>query len=117
MFNHNRSLKKSLNRTIIGIIIAAIVIGIFLLALTNPNLRENKETWFGFIDVTPEQNIPVQKESTLSKVICDPSYPDLCILPYPPDLNCDDVAFSNFRVLQPDPHGFDMDGNGIGCEK
>jgi len=42
---------------IIGIILAVIVIGVFLLALTNPNLRENKETWFGFIDVNLEENI------------------------------------------------------------
>ena len=107
-----------MNRTIIGIIIAAIVIGIFVLSLTDPNLRENKETWFGFININPDQNTPIQeeKESTSSKVICDPSYPDLCIPPYPPDLDCGDVEFSNFRVIQPDPHGFDGDGDGIGCE-
>ena len=34
----------------------------------------------------------------------------------PPDLNCGDVADKNFGVVQPDPHGFDRDGDGIGCE-
>lgn len=48
---------------------------------------------------------------------CDPSYPDVCIPPAPPDLNCGDVPYSRFRVLPPDPHNFDGDGNGIGCEE
>ncbi len=47
---------------------------------------------------------------------CDPSYPDFCIPPGPPDLNCSDVAYCQFRVLQPDPHMFDNDYDGIGCE-
>jgi micrococcal nuclease len=47
---------------------------------------------------------------------CDPSYPDVCIPPPPPDLDCNDIPYRNFRVLPPDPHHFDGDGNGIGCE-
>jgi micrococcal nuclease len=48
---------------------------------------------------------------------CDPAYPDFCIAPPPPDLNCKDLApHKKFRVLPPDPHGFDKDGDGIGCE-
>ncbi|WP_218841249.1 hypothetical protein [Nitrosopumilus cobalaminigenes] len=47
---------------------------------------------------------------------CDPSYPDVCIPPYPPDLNCGDIGYSNFRVIGSDPHGFDRDNDGIGCE-
>jgi len=47
---------------------------------------------------------------------CDSSYPDVCIQPYPPDLNCGDIRYANFKVLQPDPHGFDGDNDGIGCE-
>jgi beta-lactam-binding protein with PASTA domain len=38
---------------------------------------------------------------------CDPSYPDVCIPPYPPALNCSDVPFTNIRVTGSDPHGFD----------
>ncbi|MGH9998558.1 MAG: thermonuclease family protein [Nitrosopumilaceae archaeon] len=48
---------------------------------------------------------------------CDPSYPDTCIPSLPPDLDCGDIQFSNFKVLQPDPHRFDGDKDGIGCEK
>ena len=47
---------------------------------------------------------------------CDPSYPDVCIAPPPPDLDCGDIPYRRFRVLQPDPHGFDRDKDGIGCE-
>lgn len=49
-------------------------------------------------------------------VKCDPAYPDVCIAPGPPDLNCDDIPYYNFEVLWPDPHHLDADGNGIGCE-
>ena len=48
---------------------------------------------------------------------CDSSYPDICIAPYPPDLDCSEIEFSNFTVVQPDKHGFDADNDGIGCEK
>ena len=47
---------------------------------------------------------------------CDPSYPDVCITPYPVDLDCDEISYSNFRVIGSDPHGFDRDNDGIGCE-
>jgi len=47
---------------------------------------------------------------------CDPSYPDVCIAPYPPDLDCGEIGYSNFRVIGDDPHGFDRDNDGIGCE-
>lgn len=54
--------------------------------------------------------------SPTTVVSCDPSYPDVCIPPYPPDLNCVDIPYKNFKVLQPDPHRFDADKDGIGCE-
>lgn len=47
---------------------------------------------------------------------CDPSYPDVCIPSPPPDLDCGDIPFRRFRVLPPDPHRFDGDKDGIGCE-
>ena len=47
---------------------------------------------------------------------CDPAYPTVCIPPPPPDLDCGDIPFRNFKVLPPDPHRFDGDGDGIGCE-
>jgi hypothetical protein len=47
---------------------------------------------------------------------CDPSYPTVCIPPPPPDLDCKDISHRNFKVLPPDPHHFDGDHDGIGCE-
>jgi len=47
---------------------------------------------------------------------CDPSYPGVCIPPYPPDLDCADVPYKRFKVVGTDPHGFDGDRDGIGCE-
>ena len=47
---------------------------------------------------------------------CSPSYPTVCIPPPPPDLDCGDITFRRFTVLAPDPHRFDEDSDGIGCE-
>lgn len=47
---------------------------------------------------------------------CHPSYPGICIPPPPPDLNCPDIPYRNFQVLPPDPHDFDREGDGLGCE-
>jgi micrococcal nuclease len=47
---------------------------------------------------------------------CDPSYPTVCIPPPPPDLDCADVPYTSFAVREPDPHRFDGEGDGIGCE-
>jgi hypothetical protein len=49
-------------------------------------------------------------------ISCHPSYPDECIPPPPPNLNCDDVDATNFQVVGSDPHGLDGDNDGIGCE-
>ncbi|MCU1587522.1 MAG: hypothetical protein JWN31_1015 [Frankiales bacterium] len=47
---------------------------------------------------------------------CDPSYPTVCIPPAPPDLDCGDISYRRFEVRPPDPHHFDADHDGIGCE-
>jgi hypothetical protein len=52
---------------------------------------------------------------------CAASYPDECIPPPPPDLECRDIRYRKFRVLwnvpDPDPHHFDGNRDGVGCEK
>lgn len=45
---------------------------------------------------------------------CDSNYSP-CVPPYPPDVNCDEVA-GPVTVTGSDPHGLDADGDGIGCE-
>ncbi len=47
---------------------------------------------------------------------CHPSYPTVCIPPPPPDLDCGQIPYRRFPVRPPDPHRFDGDGDGIGCE-
>ncbi len=47
---------------------------------------------------------------------CDPAYPTVCIPSPPPDLDCTDISYRNFRVRPADPHNFDADNDGIGCE-
>ena len=64
------------------------------------------------ISKPPQTNMPAQTE----KISCDESYPDVCIPPYPPDLNCADISYTDFKVVAPDPHRFDGDKDGIGCE-
>lgn len=67
------------------------------------------------------ENVPVETPKVTSQEIpkesCDDSYPDVCITPYPPDLNCGDISYKNFRVVGNDSHRFDGDKDGIGCEK
>lgn len=46
---------------------------------------------------------------------CSPSYPNVCI-PGGPDLDCKDIPYRRFRVVGSDPHRFDNDNDGIGCE-
>ena len=58
-----------------------------------------------------------QEEEDGGDTDCDSSYPNDCIPPPPPNLNCDDEGVpENFQVVGSDPHGFDGDNDGIGCE-
>ena len=47
---------------------------------------------------------------------CDPAYPDFCIPSFEDvgDLNCADVGYANFTVLDPDPHQFGQHFLGLG---
>jgi micrococcal nuclease len=47
---------------------------------------------------------------------CHPSYPTVCIPPPPPDLDCGQIPYRRFQVIGSDPHRFDGDNDGIGCE-
>ncbi|MCS7003377.1 MAG: thermonuclease family protein, partial [Dehalococcoidia bacterium] len=66
---------------------------------------------------TPTPSPTRPGEPTPTPVRCDPAYPDICLAPPPPTLTCADIPFRNFRVLPPDPHRFDADRNGVGCEQ
>ncbi len=64
-------------------------------------------------EVGSQSSEPVQPTQEID---CDLSYPDVCIASYPPDLDCGEIGYSNFKVVPPDPHRFDGDKDGIGCE-
>lgn len=65
---------------------------------------------------TRQATVVAQQPTPAPRSGCDPSYPDVCIPPPPPDLDCPDIPHRRFRVVQPDPHRFDSDRDGIGCE-
>jgi micrococcal nuclease len=48
---------------------------------------------------------------------CHPSYPTVCIPPSPPGLDCPQIPYRRFAVVGSDPHRFDGDNDGIGCER
>lgn len=47
---------------------------------------------------------------------CHPSYPNVCIPPPPPDLDCGDLDACDIEVVGSDPHRLDRDRDGIACE-
>jgi hypothetical protein len=60
--------------------------------------------------------IPTNKSAGNFSSACDSSYPDFCIPTNITNLTCMDIPHRNFTVLAPDIHGFDSDGDGLGCE-
>ncbi|MFN8533824.1 MAG: hypothetical protein U0556_09775 [Dehalococcoidia bacterium] len=77
----------------------------------------------------PQSTATIQATAaaTRGSAECHPSYPDFCIPAPPPDLNCTSAALRalpgyrpGFRVVHsvanPDPHQFDREKDGRGCE-
>ena len=59
----------------------------------------------------------ISSSTSIRATSCDRSYPDFCIPPPPPDLDCPDIRGKKpFRVRRPDPHHFDRDRDGWACE-
>lgn len=80
---------------------------------------EAREAGRGLWGPTPTPGAPATVAPTPTpsdRAGCEPSYPDVCIPPPPPDLDCADITARDFRVLPPDPHRFDGGMDGIGCE-
>jgi hypothetical protein len=70
----------------------------------------------GACDVATATTATSTTATTTTAANCDPAYPTVCIPSPPPDLDCGDIPYTNFTVLPPDPHGFDGDHDGVGCE-
>jgi micrococcal nuclease len=69
--------------------------------------------------LAPATRVPTVAPRTVSptaRANCDAAYPTVCIPPAPPDLDCGQIPFRRFTVRAPDPHRFDADRDGIGCE-
>jgi len=95
---------------IIGVIV---VIAAGLLMIPMPTERTISEfdadkVPTGFLDTTPSEKelaefvdtSTSEKDTTKN---CDSAYPDVCITSYPPDLDCDEISYSNFKVVGNDP--------------
>jgi micrococcal nuclease len=78
------------------------------LSYQNSAMNGNLGLWICRVLATPTPTQTLQN--------CDDAYPTVCIPPPPPDLDCGDIPYRNFQVLPPDPHKFDRDKDGIGCE-
>lgn len=65
-------------------------------------------------EVNPAATVPAPPPTPQNN--CDPAYPTVCIPSPPPDLDCRDIPYRSFTVLPDDPHLFDGNKNGVGCE-
>ncbi len=78
--------------------------------------REARKEGLGLWGALPEAPLDPFEEDMVVSEDCDSAYPTVCIPSPPPDLNCGDVSYRRFEVLAPDPHRFDGDKDGVGCE-
>lgn len=62
---------------------------------------------------TPQPTTTNTPIPTPTKGNCDSHYPTVCIPPPPPDLDCSDIPYRSFTVLQPDPHTATVSGGAI----
>ncbi len=76
----------------------------------------NKEPYIKPPAVQPRVSVKKVKATVETTRQCDPSYPTICLNPGIRGLSCRDIGFANFAVVGPDPHGFDRDHDGVGCE-
>ncbi|HEX2053246.1 MAG TPA: thermonuclease family protein [Actinomycetota bacterium] len=69
----------------------------------------------------PAPPAPDAMQPPAAQTGCHPSYPDFCVAPPPPDLDCADIG-RQLTVRQPDPHRLDGqpgqagEPDGVGCE-
>lgn len=80
-------------------------------------IDEEYLTLQGTIPPTPSVTPTAAQSTVPAAVNCELSYPGICIPRYPPDLNCGDIPYTNFPIIGADPHDFDDNDDGIGCER
>jgi len=92
-------------------------------ALFLPAQQEARAAGLGLWGAAPT---PVPTAAPIAPLIpqpptnCEPSYPDFCLPIGSADLDCGDIQWRRFTVRwdvpNPDPHRFDGDADGVGCE-
>jgi hypothetical protein len=87
-----------------------------ILTATTTQTSTATHTPFPILTLQPSDTAIIPVSGGGNTAGCDPAYPGVCIPPAPPDLDCKDVPYRRFQVLAPDPHNFDRDDDGIGCE-
>ena len=82
--------------------------------------QDMAQTLESIMNTGPQLQRQIDNIENFSPVLisnCSNAYPERCIPLLPPDLDCEDITQRYFFVLPPDPHKFDPDENGIGCEQ
>jgi micrococcal nuclease len=81
--------------------------------------RKARDEGLGLWGAPPPTPVPAAPQPPATSS-CEPSYPDICIPIGSADLDCGEIQWRRFSVLwnvaNPDPHGFDGNRDGIGCE-
>jgi micrococcal nuclease len=77
---------------------------------------EGRGLWAADTTEVRQQDGTSLVEASVESEDGDPAYPSVCIPPPPPDLDCGDITYRRFEVLAPDPHRFDGDKDGVGCQ-
>jgi LysM repeat protein len=85
-------------------------------AIQKANHLTGTAIFVGQVLIIPNASPDASTPPLVSSGICDPAYPTICVPPPPPDLDCSDIPYTNFEVHAPDPHRFDLDNDGTGCE-
>ena len=86
-------------------------------SLFKDSAREARIKDAGLWEPTPTPYPTAAPSTGSSSGNCHPSYPTVCIKPPPPDLDCGQISYRRFKVVGSDPHRFDGDNDGIGCER
>lgn len=104
---------------LIAMVILALMVtnNIYLPVIDNQSVNGSVPKATATITPSPTATLMPTETATPDRSACEPSYPTICVPPPPPDLSCADIfPLQDFPVTPPDPHGFDRDRDGIGCE-
>jgi hypothetical protein len=79
-------------------------------------LPSHAQAW-GYVFAQPKRVAAARSAAPrVPRARCDASYPTICVPVDAGDLDCQEIGYANFTVVGSDPHGFDRDQDGIGCE-